>query len=68
MEGYKYYQLEYEQDIKDPSGRPKRRHAISTCVVGNEKLYLLTVGASDRRWGKMGDRLKKVANSLKLLY
>jgi len=68
LEGYKYYQLEYEQDIKDPSGRPKRRHAISTCVVGNEKLYLLTVGASDRRWGKMGDRLKKVANSLKLLY
>lgn len=73
LEGYKYYQLEYEMnlkaDMRGGGGRPPpKRHVVTTCVIGNEKLYLLTVGTVDRRWPKMGERLRKVANSLKLLY
>lgn len=71
LEGYKYYQLEYEMNLKSDTrgGRPPpKRHVLTTCVIGNEKLYLLTVGTVDRRWPKMGERLRKVANSLKLLY
>ncbi len=38
------------------------------CAARAGKAYTLTGGASEKRWGKMADRLKTVSDSFTLLY
>lgn len=43
------------------------RHAIGTVTIANGKFFTLTTGANERRWGKMQDKLKTVAESFAIL-
>jgi hypothetical protein len=42
------------------------RHAITTLAVANGKVFTLTCGSSEPRWGKMGERLRLMSDSLSL--
>lgn len=39
------------------------RHALGTVAIANGKFYTLTTGANERRWGKMEEKLKIIADS-----
>ncbi|XP_057819256.1 psbP-like protein 1, chloroplastic isoform X2 [Cryptomeria japonica] len=60
-EGRNYYTFEFV--AKAPN---YTRHALGTVAIGNGKFYTLTTGANERRWGKMEDKLRTIAESLTL--
>eukprot|EP01018_Ginkgo_biloba_P020596 Gb_31653 [translate_table: standard] len=39
------------------------RHALGTIAIGNGKFYTLTIGANERRWSKMEDKLRTAVDS-----
>jgi photosystem II oxygen-evolving enhancer protein 2 len=53
-----YYDLEYL--IKLPT---RERHQLASVAVSRGKLYTLNISAPERRWEKVSDLFKKVANS-----
>ncbi|CAI0411432.1 unnamed protein product, partial [Linum tenue] len=61
VDGKAYYTFEFVAQAPNFT-----RHALSTIVIGNGKLYTLTTGANERRWGKMKDKLQTIVESFKL--
>ena len=41
------------------------RHVLAAATVANGKLMLFTIGASEKRWGKLKDRLLTSVQSFK---
>lgn len=61
-DGKTYYTFEFL--AKAPN---YTRHALGTVTIANGKFFTLTTGANERRWGKMQDKLKTVADSFAIL-
>lgn len=61
-DGKNYYTFEYTLTSRNFS-----RAAFATIAVGNGRLYTLIVGANERRWRRVRNQLKVVADSFKVL-
>jgi photosystem II oxygen-evolving enhancer protein 2 len=57
-DGRKYFDFEFL--VNNPR---YTRHAVASVTVGNGKFYTLVTGANEKRWGKMGDKVKTVVKS-----
>ncbi|XP_026443150.1 photosynthetic NDH subunit of lumenal location 1, chloroplastic-like [Papaver somniferum] len=62
VDGRNYYTFEYDLTSKNFS-----RTAFATIAIGNGRYYTLIVGANERRWKKVRNQLKVVADSFKVL-
>lgn len=60
--GRKYYDFEFL--VK--SAR-YTQHAVASVTVGNGKFYTLLTGANERRWNKMGDKVKAIVQSFEVV-
>ncbi|CAN6471269.1 unnamed protein product [Victoria cruziana] len=61
INGKNYWTFEYEIASSGFS-----RASFATIAVGNGKCYTLIVGANERRWRKLKDKLRVVADSFKI--
>ncbi|CAI0443052.1 unnamed protein product [Linum tenue] len=61
VDGRAYYTFEFVAQAPNFT-----RHALSAIVIGNGKLYTLTTGANERRWGKVKDQLQTIVESFKV--
>ncbi|XP_031485627.1 photosynthetic NDH subunit of lumenal location 1, chloroplastic [Nymphaea colorata] len=61
IDGKNYWTFEYEIASSGFS-----RASFATIAIGNGKCYTLIVGANERRWRKLKDRLRVVADSFKI--
>ncbi|GAB4854854.1 hypothetical protein Ancab_023439 [Ancistrocladus abbreviatus] len=62
MEGKNYYTFEYV--LVSPNFS---RTAFATIAIANGRFYTLIVGANERRWRRVRNKLKVVADSFKVL-
>ncbi|XP_071930071.1 photosynthetic NDH subunit of lumenal location 1, chloroplastic isoform X3 [Coffea arabica] len=62
IEGRNYYTFEYVLTSSNFA-----RAAFATIAIGNGRYYTLIVGANERRWRRVRNQLKVVADSFKLL-
>ncbi|OVA18272.1 Photosystem II PsbP [Macleaya cordata] len=62
IDGRNYYTFEY--DLTSPNFS---RTAFATIAIGNGRYYTLIVGANERRWRRVRNQLKVVADSFKVL-
>ncbi|KAK1285702.1 hypothetical protein QJS10_CPB20g00939 [Acorus calamus] len=62
IDGKNYWTFEYELATPRYS-----RAAFATISIGNGRQYTLIVGANERRWSRVRDKLKVVADSFKVL-
>lgn len=62
VDGKNYYTFEYV--LTSPNFA---RAAFATIAVGNGRYYTLIVGANERRWKRVRNKLKVVADSFRLL-
>lgn len=62
VDGKNYYTFEYQLTSPNFS-----RTAFATIAIGNGRYYTLIVGANERRWRRLRDKLKVVADSFKVL-
>ncbi|XP_047326147.1 photosynthetic NDH subunit of lumenal location 1, chloroplastic [Impatiens glandulifera] len=62
VDGKNYYTFEYALTSRNFS-----RAAFATIAIANGRYYTLIVGANERRWKKVRNTLKVVANSFKVL-
>ncbi|KAL0456685.1 UNVERIFIED_CONTAM: Photosynthetic NDH subunit of lumenal location 1, chloroplastic [Sesamum latifolium] len=62
MDGRNYWTFEYI--LTSPNFA---RAAFATIAIGNGRYYTLIVGANERRWRKVRNKLKVVADSFKVL-
>ncbi|GFS34218.1 PsbP-like protein 2 [Actinidia rufa] len=62
IDGKNYYTFEYVLTSPNFS-----RAAFATIAVGNGRYYTLIVGANERRWRRVRNQLKVVADSFRLL-
>ncbi|XP_068637269.1 photosynthetic NDH subunit of lumenal location 1, chloroplastic isoform X2 [Aristolochia californica] len=62
VDGKNYWTFEYELESSGFA-----RSAFATIAIGNGRYYTLIVGANERRWNKLRNRLKVVADSFKLI-
>lgn len=62
VDGKSYYTFEYL--LTSPEFG---RTAFATVAVGNGRYYTLIVGANERRWKRVRNKMKMVADSFKLL-
>ncbi|KAK9282669.1 hypothetical protein L1049_010889 [Liquidambar formosana] len=62
VDGKNYYTFEYELTSKNFS-----RTAFVTIAIANGRYYTLNVGANERRWRRVRNKLKVVADSFKVL-
>lgn len=62
VDGRNYYTFEYVL-----TSRNFARAAFATIAIGNGRYYTLIVGANERRWRRLRNQLKVVADSFKLL-
>ncbi|CAL9777276.1 unnamed protein product [Musa acuminata subsp. burmannicoides] len=62
VDGKNYWTFEYE--LESPSFS---RTAFATIAIGNGRYYTLVVGANERRWTRLRNKLKVVADSFKIL-
>lgn len=60
-EGRLYYTFEFTSATSRAT-----RHAISTIAIANGKAFTLTAGSSEKRWGKMKDKLNLICDSFVL--
>lgn len=60
--GKTYYQFEFTAQ-----NARYTRHSLVSAAINNGKYYIFVTSANERRWNIMGDRLKKVADSFKLV-
>lgn len=59
--GRKYYDFEYT------AANPRYiRHAVTSVTVGNGKFYTLETGANEKRWRKIGGKVKTVVKSFEV--
>ncbi|KAJ3682760.1 hypothetical protein LUZ60_012987 [Juncus effusus] len=61
-DGKNYWTVEYELRSVNFA-----RTAFATIAIGNGRYYTLVVGANERRWTRVRNQLKVVADSLKLI-
>ncbi|KAJ6834692.1 photosynthetic NDH subunit of lumenal location 1, chloroplastic [Iris pallida] len=61
-DGKNYWTFEYE--LESPSFS---RTAFATIAIGNGRYYTLVVGANQRRWSRVRDQLKVVADSFRMI-
>ncbi|ERN05954.1 photosynthetic NDH subunit of lumenal location 1, chloroplastic isoform X2 [Amborella trichopoda] len=61
IDGKNYYTFEYELASANFS-----RTAFATIAIANGKYYTLIVGANERRWSRVRNKLKVVADSFKV--
>ncbi|URE22364.1 GAD domain [Musa troglodytarum] len=62
VDGKYYWTFEYE--LESPSFS---RTAFATIAIGNGRYYTLVVGANERRWTRLRNKLKVVADSFRIL-
>nr|AQX44175.1 hypothetical protein [Apostasia odorata] len=62
VDGKNYWTFEYE--LESPAFA---RTAFATIAIGNGRYYTLVVGANQRRWSRVRNQLKVVADSFKIL-
>lgn len=62
VDGKNYYTFEYALTNRNFS-----RAAFATLGIGNGRYYTLIVGANERRWRRVRNQLKVVADSFKML-
>ncbi|ONK62333.1 uncharacterized protein A4U43_C07F2810 [Asparagus officinalis] len=62
VDGKNYWTFEYELESPNFS-----RTAFATIAIGNGRYYTLVVGANQRRWSRVRNKLKVVADSFKML-
>ncbi|CAM8917177.1 unnamed protein product [Rhodiola kirilowii] len=62
VNGRNYYTVEFEL-----SSRNFGRTSFVTVAIGNGRFYTLNVGANERRWRRVRNQLKVVADSFKVL-
>ncbi|KAL8093363.1 photosynthetic NDH subunit of lumenal location 1, chloroplastic-like [Apium graveolens] len=62
IDGKNYYTFEYTLTSRNFS-----RAAFATIAVANGRYYTLIVGANERRWRRVRDKLKVVADSFRVL-
>ncbi|XP_010243167.1 PREDICTED: photosynthetic NDH subunit of lumenal location 1, chloroplastic isoform X2 [Nelumbo nucifera] len=62
VDGKNYYTFEYELTSPNFS-----RTAFATIAIGNGRYYTLIVGANERRWRRVREKLKVVADSFRVL-
>ncbi|XP_078160488.1 psbP-like protein 2 isoform X2 [Carex rostrata] len=62
VDGKNYWTFEYE--LESPNFA---RSAFATIAIGNGRYYTLIVGANQRRWSRVRNQLKVVADSFKML-
>ncbi|KAA8534254.1 hypothetical protein F0562_031771 [Nyssa sinensis] len=62
IDGKNYYTFEYTLTSTNFS-----RAAFATIAIGNGRYYTLIVGANERRWRRVRNKLKVVADSFKVL-
>ncbi|KAL5711045.1 Photosynthetic NDH subunit of lumenal location 1 [Ranunculus cassubicifolius] len=62
VDGKNYYTFEYDLESKNYA-----RTAFATVAIANGRYYTLIVGANERRWRRVRDQLKVVADSFKVL-
>ncbi|PIA38943.1 hypothetical protein AQUCO_02700260v1 [Aquilegia coerulea] len=62
VDGKNYYTFEYDLTSTNFS-----RTAFATVAIANGRYYTLIVGANERRWRRVRDQLKVVADSFKVL-
>uniref|UniRef100_A0A0F7GYB8 PsbP-like protein 2 n=1 Tax=Masdevallia picturata TaxID=125444 RepID=A0A0F7GYB8_9ASPA len=62
IDGKNYWTFEYELQSSGYA-----RTAFATIAIGNGRYYTLVVGANQRRWSRLRDLLKVVADSFKIL-
>ncbi|KAF6148817.1 hypothetical protein GIB67_014188 [Kingdonia uniflora] len=61
IDGKTFYNFEFVAQAPNYT-----RHALGTISILNGKLYALTTGSNERRWGKMKDKLRAVVDSFKI--
>eukprot|EP00897_Mesotaenium_endlicherianum_P010566 jgi/Mesen1/9538/ME000064S08885 len=57
-DGKKYYTFEFVSKAPNYT-----RHALGTIAIAYGKFYTLTIGSNERRWSKMENKVRTVANS-----
>ncbi|XP_044461506.1 photosynthetic NDH subunit of lumenal location 1, chloroplastic [Mangifera indica] len=62
IDGKNYYAFEYKLTSPNYSS-----HSFATIAIANGRYYTLVVGALDRRWKKLRNKLKLVADSFRVL-
>ncbi|KEH44485.1 putative PsbP family protein [Medicago truncatula] len=62
IDGKHYYTMEYVLTSRNYASA-----SFTTLAIGNGRYYTLIVGANERRWKKVRDQLKVVADSFRLL-
>lgn len=62
-DGHLYYALEYVTKTNS-----YERHALTIVTITQGKFYTLTTGSSERRWGKVKDKLQTVIDSFNVYY
>ncbi|XP_015876970.1 photosynthetic NDH subunit of lumenal location 1, chloroplastic isoform X1 [Ziziphus jujuba] len=62
IDGKNYYTFEYQLTSPNFS-----TISFSTIAIGNGRYYTLIVGANERRWRRVRDKLKVVADSFRML-
>ena len=62
VDGKNYYTVEYELTSANFS-----RASFVILAIGNGRFYTLNVGANERRWKRVRNKLKVVADSFKVL-
>ena len=59
--GRKYYEFEFT------ASKGFTRHQLAVVAVANGKFYTLTTGCSERRWGRMKEKLETTIKSFSLV-
>ncbi|KAJ0979492.1 hypothetical protein J5N97_014966 [Dioscorea zingiberensis] len=62
VDGKNYWTFEYQLESEAFA-----RTAFATIAIGNGRYYTLVVGANERRWSRLRNRLKVVADSFKMI-
>ncbi|MQM14935.1 hypothetical protein Taro_047871 [Colocasia esculenta] len=62
LDGKNYWTFEYE--LQSPNFG---RTAFATIAIGNGRYYTLIVGANERRWRRVRNKLKTIADSFRML-
>ncbi|XP_077217061.1 psbP-like protein 2 [Tasmannia lanceolata] len=62
IDGKNYWTFEYEL-----ASSSFARSAFATIAIGNGRYYTLIVGANERRWNRLRNKLKVVADSFRIL-
>ena len=61
--GHLYYAFEFVTKTKS-----YERHALTVVTITQGKFYTLTTGSSEKRWGKIKDRLQATVDSFQVYY